>query len=212
MFLMAFIITCGALALPLLARHRVTGSRINCVNNLKQIGLSFRTWALDNSNCYPAMLSVTNGGTKELVGKGETFMHFAVMSNELSTPKILICPEEANPRTTTATTFSPAAVPGFPYVPFSGNSNVSYFVGVDARDDLPQAFLSGDRGFGIAQSAFGPGLHLLSTNLSLRWAKGPHKGLGNVAFADGSVQQLNNYRLQDAFKSTGLTTNRLEIP
>jgi len=148
----------------------------------------------------------------ELVGKGQAFMHFAVMSNELSTPKILVCPDEPNPQTKTATTFSPAFAPAFPQVPFSGNSNVSYFVGVDATDNLPQAFLSGDRGFGVEQNAFGPGLHAISTNVPLRWVKGPHKGVGNIAFADGSVQQLASTKLQEAFKSTGLATNRLEIP
>ncbi len=158
------------------------------------------------------MLSVTNGGTMELVGKGRTIMHFAVMSNELSTPKILVCPEEPDAKTKTATTFSPTVTIGYPYVPFSGNSNVSYFVGVDATDNLPQAFLSGDRGFGIEQKLFGPGLHAISTNALIRWVTGPHKGVGNVAFADGSVQQLSSTKLQEAFKSTGLATNRLEIP
>jgi hypothetical protein len=48
--------------------------RINCVNNLKQIGLAFRIWAGDNNEKYPTSL--------------------VVMSNELSTTKILVCPSD----------------------------------------------------------------------------------------------------------------------
>lgn len=46
--------------------------RIQCVNNLKQIGLAARVWAGDNYEKLPTSL--------------------VVMSNELSTVKILICP------------------------------------------------------------------------------------------------------------------------
>ena len=37
--------------------------RINCVSNLKQIGLSFRLWEGDNGDKYPMSVSVTNGGS-----------------------------------------------------------------------------------------------------------------------------------------------------
>ena len=48
--------------------------RIQCVNNLKQIGLAFRIWGGDNKDKYPTSL--------------------VVMSNELSTTKILVCPSD----------------------------------------------------------------------------------------------------------------------
>jgi hypothetical protein len=73
---------------------------INCVNNMKQIGLAFRTWELDNKDQFPFNLSATNGGTMEfclLDSKGfdqNAFLHFRVMSNELSTPRLLACPAD----------------------------------------------------------------------------------------------------------------------
>jgi hypothetical protein len=48
--------------------------RVRCVNNLKQVGLAFRIWAGDNKEKYPNS--------------------YAVMSNELSTVKILVCPSD----------------------------------------------------------------------------------------------------------------------
>jgi hypothetical protein len=49
-----------------------------CANNLKQMGLAIRTWALDNHDRYPTdILSC---------------------SNELSTPNVLICPGDSGKR------------------------------------------------------------------------------------------------------------------
>src|SRR5437764_9727802 len=57
----AIIAILAAMLLPALARAKARAQRINCVNNLKQVGLSFRTWALDNQdqNC----MNVSGGPT-----------------------------------------------------------------------------------------------------------------------------------------------------
>lgn len=74
--------------------------QINCINNLKQIGLAFRIWAGDNNGQFPFNVSTNAGGTMELCRLGEdgfdlsAAIHFQVMSNELNTPKILVCPDD----------------------------------------------------------------------------------------------------------------------
>jgi hypothetical protein len=74
--------------------------RITCVNNLKQIGLAFRTWAIDHDGSYPFNLSTNAGGTMEFCARGNdgfdshAATHFEVMSNELATPQILVCPQD----------------------------------------------------------------------------------------------------------------------
>lgn len=74
---------------------------INCVNNLKQIGLVFRMWSDDHGN-YPFNVSTNAGGTMEwcAVGKdgfdSNVWLHLQVMSNELSTPKVLACPKDSS--------------------------------------------------------------------------------------------------------------------
>jgi hypothetical protein len=49
-------------------------SAIRCVNHMKQLGLSVRLWAGENGDRYPADI--------------------VCMSNEMSTPKILVCPSD----------------------------------------------------------------------------------------------------------------------
>ena len=38
--------------------------RINCTNNLKQIGLAYRIWADDHEGKYPLTISVANGAPR----------------------------------------------------------------------------------------------------------------------------------------------------
>jgi prepilin-type processing-associated H-X9-DG protein len=91
----------AALLLPALARAKSKAQEISCVNNMKQVGLSFRTWAIDNNGNFPFNVSTTGGGTLELSMPGSDGFSrnaafiFQVMSNELSTPKILVCPADA---------------------------------------------------------------------------------------------------------------------
>ena len=78
----------------------VRAQRISCVNNLKQIGLAFQVFEGDNADHYPFNLSTNAGGTLELCARGADgfdsngALHFQVMSNELNTPKILVCPND----------------------------------------------------------------------------------------------------------------------
>src|SRR6185503_13891113 len=150
----AIIAILAAMLLPALAKAKARAQRINCVNNQKQITLSFKQWALDNQDRNQMGISWTIGGSQEHIGqrtmgaagqtpgaagaKGVSGI-FGVMSNELNTPKVLYCPSEESGRTA-ATTFAPSAATGQPY---NNDMNVSYFVGVDAQDTYPQMVLTG---------------------------------------------------------------------
>jgi hypothetical protein len=91
----------SAMLMPALSQAKGRAQEISCRNNMKQIGLAFRTWAIDNEDQLPFNVSTNKGGTLELCTVGSdgfdrnAAFHFRVMSNELSTPKILVCPADA---------------------------------------------------------------------------------------------------------------------
>ena len=196
----AIVMILVVLILPRLAGSNHNSGRINCVNNLKQVGLAYRIWEGDNGDIYPMGVSVTNGGSMEMVATGNVVQTFQVMSNELSTPKILICPNDTS-------RIVAAAFGGL------ANSNISYFVGVDVTNDAnPQLIISGDSNFEIGGVPVKPGLRSFWTNDPVAWTATRHVNSGNIGLADGSVQQMNSASLRNNLQLTGLATNRFAIP
>lgn len=84
-----------------------SGQTANCVNNMKQIGHAFFLWAGENENLFPFNLTTNKGGSLEfclLDGAGfdvAATSHFRVVSEQLSTPKLLTCPEDTNRKSAT---------------------------------------------------------------------------------------------------------------
>jgi prepilin-type N-terminal cleavage/methylation domain-containing protein/prepilin-type processing-associated H-X9-DG protein len=196
-FVLAVIVV---IILPGLAAAKRRSSAIVCINNVKQIGLSFRVWAGDNGDKFPMEVSVTNGGAMELAITGNAVAVFRVMSNELSTPKILVCQKDRD--RTYATNFDSGLTA----------KNISYFVGLDANTNFPQAFLSGDDNFAIRGIPVKSGLLEISSNTLIAWSAARHKFSGNILLADGSVQSANNSMLTNWPHQLNTTTNRLAIP
>lgn len=200
--------------LPLIAKPRVHSCRISCTNHLKQIGLAYRQWATDNNDKFPAQVSTANGGAKEWIEAGTVYTSFLVMSNELNTPKLLICPQEKNTKRVAATLFT-SAIPADASpstVPYTGNSNLSYFVGLDADETQPDTILSGDDNFTVAGAKPAPGILMLWTNTPAAWTKDRHVNQGNIGFADGSVMGLITPMIKKTLVNTGVATNRLAMP
>jgi hypothetical protein len=72
-----------------LAKAKEKAESIACINNLKQLGLSVRVWALDNGDTSPP--------------------NILDMTNEMSTPKILACPaDHGRQKTDSFASYTPA--------------------------------------------------------------------------------------------------------
>jgi len=73
----------------------------DCQNNLRQIGLAMKVWALERNDHYPFNVSTNSGGSLELCSRGpdgfetDPVPHLKVISNELSTPTFLVCPRDS---------------------------------------------------------------------------------------------------------------------
>jgi hypothetical protein len=120
-----------------------------------------------------------------------------MMSNELSTPYILRCPADTQRPVTKD--FGKLS-----------NTNVSYFVGLDAEESTPQMFLAGDRNLTNGLAVTNRVL-FLATNVPAGWTHELHPLQGNIGLADGSVQQLNRALLREALTNAG-AGNRLLMP
>src|SRR6185295_4695365 len=69
--------------LPRMARAKCKCG-LRCINNLKQVSLSFKQWSLDNNDRFPWQVSTNDGGAKEWIGSGSVWQYFLVISNELN--------------------------------------------------------------------------------------------------------------------------------
>ena len=108
-----------------------------CSNNLKQIGLSFRVWAIDNDGQFPFNVSTNAGGAMEFCVRGRdgfdsnAALHFQVMSNELSTPILLVCPKDWSTKPAT----------GF-YKLQANNVSYRLYSGTNLNESNPNAVLA----------------------------------------------------------------------
>jgi prepilin-type processing-associated H-X9-DG protein len=206
-----------------LARLQWAGTLGMCKSNLRSVGLAFRVFATDHHDRLPMRLSITNQGSRELVMDADkVWFHFLVMSNELSTPRIPICPGDWRNRVE-ATAFFTNLVghpTNQPPVAFNCNSNISYFVGLDANQERPNMLLAGDRSltngppspFLMSQARVGS----LGTNHTRAsgagWDRSLHGRLSNLLFVDGSVRSARTAELREFLRTTGDTANRIAKP
>jgi type II secretory pathway pseudopilin PulG len=200
----ALLVVLAVIVLPPNEPNRDRVARINCIINLKQVSLSFRIWEGDNNNKYPMAVSVTNGGAMELIATGNVVDCFQVMSNELSSPKILICPADRE------------HIPATNWTMDFNNSHISYFLNLDASEAYPQELLSGDDNLAVNDVPAKSGLLLISTNIAISWTAERHVHVGNLSFADGSIAEESSAGLRNASRmsveGTPIATNRIVIP
>jgi prepilin-type processing-associated H-X9-DG protein len=208
--LMIVVVIVGLMAILVMSMMPMTGrgaraSRINCVSNLKQVGLAFRMWSNDHGDRFPMAVSITQTGSLEYIQTGEVYRHFQVISNELYSPKILVCSDDKS--RVRANVFGSVANA----TPFASNKNLSYFVGLDADETQPNMMLAGDRNVTGGVMTNGS-IMLFEPNTPAGWTKDIHNRAGNIGLADGSVSQATEEALRRQIKADTNEVIRLAIP
>ena len=199
----------ASLLLPALAQAQARAKRIKCASNLRQAGLSFRLFSNDHGDKFPFRVSPADGGSMDAANQ-DVSRHFLTMTNELSTPRVLVCPSDG--KKSGASSFDSAF----------DDSRVSFVVGYDSDESLPQSILSGDRNTSEAWDAlannvpcgaFSGAMASQLTSNSV-WTVAVHNSKGNITLGDGSVQQLSSAGLktQAGASDTDNFNNHIRVP
>jgi prepilin-type N-terminal cleavage/methylation domain-containing protein/prepilin-type processing-associated H-X9-DG protein len=211
--------------------------RINCTFNLKQIGENVVVWSQTHDGKLPMQVEAKDGGTLDFIQSGNASVHFLALTNSARPfvhyaiisyyqdgtnhqkidnhtnygvePKWFVCPSEENRGDSIRSTSSVSDIT---------DTNISYFVGVDATLSNPKSILSGDRDLQVDGLSVKPGLLYLKPKLPVGWSEELHytkstkTAGGNILFADGHVEFLESKKLNSAFQSQDLATSRLAVP
>ena len=176
-------------------------SGIICLNNLKQIGLSASTWAMDNGNQFPRQVPAAKGGSLQ-AALGNPVPHFCAMSNALSTPMLLACKADDREYATDFSTLK--------------RENLSHFLGMDALPSLRRAILAGDRNLAVGGRDLQPGLFALTTNETVAWTRRLHTRIKKLAcgylLLDDGHAELVSTNTRVLVAGQGLATNHLAVP
>lgn len=192
-----------AAALPALGGAARGSEQAVCLNNLRHIGRAFAEWGTGRPHPSPWWVAPAQGGSYlgggMLPAANNAWFQFAWISNELASPRVLVCP--ADPARHPARDFSSAPDGGFLNAAQRDNS-VSYALQVDTQEARPNTVVAGDRdlradGLGACASGLNPVASMYAPLTAAAWTNEVHMGSGNLLYYDGSVERVPQSRLAD---------------
>lgn len=191
----AIIAILAALLLPALASSKAKAKRIESLNNLKQIGLGNRIFGNDNAGKFPWQILPADGGS---MGSDNWPDHFLAASNQLGSPKILVCPTDKDKQVASD------------WSKLDGNTSFSYFVGLDSSEANSESIVSGDRNIYNGVGGFDLTWNLASgTSIDATFDERLHGYQGNIVLSDGSAHEVRDLQLRAQISSAiaGGSTN-----
>ena len=192
----AIIAILAAMLLPALSNAKSKAITVQCLNNINQGVKGPSLWASDHDGKYPWQVSSAIGGTwMDYTAPNFVFVewvdHFRVLSNELSTPKILVCPADKT------------RVVADSWLMMAGLDNVSYFAGTSAEESKPQSILMGDSNILGGGGGLDPYWNnAVGSSIDATWENNVHKIRGNIGLSDGSAQTTTTPQLREQISAT----------
>jgi prepilin-type N-terminal cleavage/methylation domain-containing protein/prepilin-type processing-associated H-X9-DG protein len=187
----------ASLLLSAVTQTKARAKRVECINNLSEVGLASHIFEGDHSGKLPTLVSTNDGGSQEYVTAGYqlakyqlkrefyfSFQHFVPLATSLGTPKLLAC--AIDPERWVATNFSQF-----------NNTNLSYVIGLVTDPNDPRLILAADRNFPSLRCYHGHGvpygptmgrLPELDDDFPPFW-RGLHDRKGDILFLDGHVEK-----------------------
>jgi type II secretory pathway pseudopilin PulG len=241
-------------------RAKEISTRRKCVSNLKSAALSLKIYASDHNDHYawqvePDISFSTPLATMNLADRTTNsiadcaaWAQWGCLSNELGSPKILLCSGNRLKKNSIATDWSTSEFRGFfakrgfdrmhrvhhgmdliSYNREVGyDTSISYFLNLDADESIPAGILCGDANVSWISPGLGgdldqrnpmrAGLQVITGQAgeNLSFVSGRQQGHyrrhgleGNIALADGSVQQVTSEQLRQTFS---ISTNAIGSP
>jgi hypothetical protein len=164
-------------------------------------------WSNDHGERFPWQVDTQDGGVRNMAPAFQAVDCFDACSNEMNSPKILVCPSDSEK--TRAQVFTDGA-PLANVIKFedlnAANAHLSYFVGLTADETRPNKVLSGDRNL---QGVAGGAKKTYTSENEVMGGNGPvfngrvHQKQGNIGLSDGSVTQVATEALKRAFRGDG---------
>ena len=205
--LIAILILLAGVILPRMKTPRRDAREINCVNDQKIIGLSFRIYATDNDGRFPWSEYTNAAGTRVTPATNDLLALVLSLTNEFAHPQVLYCPaDRKNSPATDMAKFTRA--------------NMSYFFGVNSSEHLPNSIVSGDANLTVGPQSNPiprgivriPTDQATSMGIDLTRHRSQTNSIANFCFGDGSVRRLTPRDLATARAEAGTPDLLLNVP
>lgn len=218
----AIIAILASLLLPALARAKAKALRVQCSSNLKQASLGLRMWSNDHGEKFPWRVLKAEAGVSDYTTADAYAAEdaFRCASNEITSPKVLACPSD-NKKSKASVFIDPSGgAPPVGLIRF-GDTNLSYFISVDADETKPTKLLCGDRNTAGGGTGGTPGSPRIGTKQTFQndneanganFDNNIHVKAGNYALSDGSVAQATSEQLAKQVKAAGSVQNGADYP
>lgn len=196
----AIIAILASLLLPALSKSKVKALQTECINNNKQMALSFTMWGDDNNDGkYP-----WNAGRGQVGGADPKQLrkNWDALQAYLKNPKVLTCPADTK-RTPIKNWIDFSVVLEF-------RTNLSYMFCLDSIPTRPRVILTADNymssdnpsnvKLAMPDNAASGSDHTITHPQYIRrgWVtKMRHMNMGVASFCDGSARALTTKNLQD---------------